>query len=108
MEIGNTIMLLISLTKAQKKLAENTRQRRLDMELTQEGLAERSGVPLATLRKFEQKGLISLEAFLKLLMVLGGIESIIKATQPQSTEFRSIDEVINANQKPLRKRGRRK
>ncbi len=108
MEIGNTIMLLISLTKAQKKLAENTRQRRLDMELTQEGLAERSGVPLATLRKFEQKGLISLESFLKLLMVLGGIEIIIKATQPQPTEFTSIDEVISANQTPLRKRARRR
>jgi len=100
-------MLLITPTKAQK-LAENTRQRRLDMELTQEGLAERSGVPLATLRKFEQKGLISLESFLKLLMVLGGIESIIKATQPLPTVFTSIDEVISANQTPLRKRGRRK
>ncbi|MFP5080240.1 hypothetical protein [Pedobacter sp. JCM 36344] len=30
------------------------------MELTQEGLAERSGVSLATLRKFEQKGVISI------------------------------------------------
>jgi len=108
MVISNKIMLLITLTKALKKLAENTRQRRLDMELTQEGLAERSGVPLATLRKFEQKGLISLESFLKLLMVLGGIESIIKATQPQPTEFTSIDEVISANLTPLRKRGRRK
>jgi len=108
MVISNKIMLLITPTKALKKLAENTRQRRLDMELTQEGLAERSGVPLATLRKFEQKGLISLESFLKLLMVLGGIESIIKATQPQPTEFTSIDEVISANLTPLRKRGRRK
>jgi len=108
MVISNKIMLLITLTKALKKLAENTRQRRLDMELTQEGLAERSGVPLATLRKFEQKGLISLESFLKLLMVLGGIESIIKATQPQPTEFTAIDEVISANLTPLRKRGRRK
>lgn len=29
------------------------------MELTQEGLADRSGVALATLRKFEQKGLLT-------------------------------------------------
>jgi hypothetical protein len=33
------------------------------MALTQEGLSERSGVPLAALRKFEQKGSISLEFF---------------------------------------------
>ena len=53
-------MLFISSSKAQKKLVENVRERRLQMELTQEGLAERSGVPLSTLRKFEQKGSISL------------------------------------------------
>ena len=57
-------MLFISSSKAQKKLVENVRERRLQMELTQEGLAERSGVPLSTLRKFEQKGSISLESFL--------------------------------------------
>ena len=50
---------LISLSKAQLKIADSIRARRLSMELTQEGLAERSGVPLATLRKFEQKGAIS-------------------------------------------------
>jgi predicted transcriptional regulator len=46
----------MSTSKAQLKIAENMRARRLSMELTQEGLAERSGVPLPTLRKFEQKG----------------------------------------------------
>ncbi len=101
-------MLLITLTKAQQRLAENFRQRRLELELTQEGLAERSGVPLPTLRKFEQKGQISLESLLKLLMVLGGIEELIKATQPKPAEFMSIDDVLSANNAPVRKRGRRK
>lgn len=68
---------LISTLKAQEKIATQIRARRLSMELTQEGLSERSGVPLPTLRKFEQKGAISLESFLKLLMVLGGIEEMI-------------------------------
>lgn len=101
-------MLLMTISRAQEKLAENIRQRRLGMELTQEGLAERSGVPLPTLRKFEQKGQISLESFVKLLMVLGAIEEVIKATQPRPVEFRSIDEVLSANNAPVRKRGRRK
>ncbi|MBW7874868.1 MAG: transcriptional regulator [Candidatus Cloacimonetes bacterium] len=74
------MILLITPSKAQKILAENTRLQRLDQELTQEGLALRSGVPLATLRKFEQKGIISF----------------------------SIDEVVKANTKVARKRGRRK
>lgn len=108
MRISNTQMLLISLTKTQQKLAENIRLRRLNMDLTQEGLAERSGVPLPTLRKFEQKGQISLESFLKLMMVLGGTEDLIKATQPQPKEFTSIDEVLNASKASPRKRGRRK
>ena len=78
------------------------------MNLTQAGLAERSGVPLPTLRKFEQKGAISLESFLKLQMVLGGLEDIVKSTQVRETEFSSIDEVLEADNKPIRKRGTRK
>ena len=86
-------------------LAENVRLKRLEMKLTQEGLANRSGVPLPTLRKFEQKGVISLESFLKLQMVLGGLEQIVDATKPSPIEYSSIDEVL-ADKKPARKRGR--
>ena len=102
--------LLITPAKAQKKLAEHVRARRLQMELTQEGLAKRSGVALPTLRKFEQKGSISLESFLNLQMVLGGLEDILKATQikGQHTSFSSIDDVLEANNTPTRQRGNRK
>jgi len=93
--------------KAQRKLAQNTRARRLQAELTQEGLARRSDVPLPTLRKFEQKGIISLESFLKLQMALGGLEDILKATQVKDPLFSSIDDVL-ADDMPLRRRGKRK
>lgn len=99
---------LISPSKAQKKIAHNARAKRLQLELTQEGLASRSGVPLATLRKFEQRGAISLESFLKLYMVLGGLDDIIKASAPQAATFASIDEVLNADEQPKRQRGKRK
>ena len=102
------MLSLITVSKAQKKIAENTRLQRLQIGLTQQGLAERSGVALPTLRKFEQKGLISLESFLKLQMVLGGLEKIIKSVEPNIVEFSSIDEVIKANKKPMRKRGNRR
>ncbi|WP_394699125.1 helix-turn-helix domain-containing protein [uncultured Cohaesibacter sp.] len=62
---------LVTASKGKTKLRDNVRARRLGMNLTQAGLADRSGVPLPTLRKFEQTGSISLEAFLKLLMVVG-------------------------------------
>lgn len=99
---------LITPAKAQKKLAEQARARRLQMELTQAGLAERSDVALPTLRKFERTGIISLESFLKLHMVLGGLEEILKATQIKEERFSSIDDVLEADSTPPRQRGTRK
>ena len=99
---------LISTSKAQIKLAEHIRARRLSMELTQEGLAERSGVPLATLRRFERKGLISMESFLKLLMIVGGMEELLEVLKPSKPVFKSIDEVLKDTDSLSRKRGRKK
>ncbi|HLV24340.1 MAG TPA: helix-turn-helix transcriptional regulator [Moheibacter sp.] len=101
-------MLLISPAKTQLKLAEYLRERRLLMELTQEGLAERSGVPLPTLRKFEQKGVISLESFLKLVWVVGNLEELLDVLKPKPLSFQSIDEVLKEEKSLIRKRGRKK
>ena len=101
-------MLFISLEKAQKKLVQNIRGRRLLMELTQEGLSERSGVPLSTLRKFEQKGLISLDSFLKILSVVGGLEEIMNVLQPMKPNFKSIDDVLKSEDNITKKRGSKK
>jgi transcriptional regulator with XRE-family HTH domain len=102
------MLSLISTSKAQQKIVENVRERRLLKGLTQEVLAERSGVPLATLRKFEQKGPISLESLLKLLMVVGGLEEIIDVLKPPKPNFTSIDEVLKDKNSISRKRGRKK
>ena len=101
------MIALISPSIAQKKIAQNLKERRLQMNLTQEGLSVRSGVPLATLRKFEQQGVISLESLLKLMMVLGMLESMVAATKVSQTSFSSIDEVIALETSPKRKRGRK-
>ena len=100
------MIALISPLKAQKKIAENFSKRRLALNLTQTGLAQRSGVALATLRKFEQKGQISLESLLKLQMVLGDLNALVKATEPEPITYRTLDEVL-APTPPSRKRGRR-
>ncbi|MFZ9181146.1 MAG: hypothetical protein ACO201_04670 [Rickettsiales bacterium] len=102
------MLSLITISKAQKKLSENTRLQRLKLQLTQQALAEQSGLPLPTLRMFEQKGLISLEGFLKLQMVLGALENLVKAIQPEQSSFSSIDEVLETNKTNIRKRGSRK
>lgn len=101
-------MLFISLSKVQMKIVENIRARRLQMELTQEGLSVRAGVALSTLRKFEQKGEISLESFLKILSVVGGLEEIMDVLKPKEQNFKSIDEVLKNREKSTRKRGSRK
>ncbi len=99
---------LISVSKAQRKLRKYLKTRRLQQGLTQEGLALRAGVSLAALRQFEQKGLISLESFLKLLIVLDQLEAFVTALEPSEESFLSIDEVLKTdqkNQKKERKRG---
>jgi len=97
-----------SVSKAQEKISQNARLQRLATGLTQKGLADRANVALPTLRKFEQKGLISLESFLKLQMVLGGLENIIKSVELKNPQFSSIDEVLKANKISIRKRGNRR
>jgi transcriptional regulator with XRE-family HTH domain len=99
------MITLISPSIAQKKIAQNLKERRLQMNLTQEGLSARSGVPLATLRKFEQKGGISLESLLKIMMVLGMLDAMVTATMVPQDSFFSIDEVIELETAPKRKRG---
>jgi transcriptional regulator with XRE-family HTH domain len=99
---------LITTSKALRKAAENVRALRLERGLTQEGLAQRSGVSLASLRKFEQKGLISLESFFKLAMVLGCLENLIEAVKPKNETFSSIDGVLKNKQDKKRQRGQHK
>ena len=98
-------MLPISVSKAQEHLANHVRARRLSLGLTQKGLSLRSGVSLPTLRKFEQKGLISLESFLKLLVVVGGLDRVVAALEPDVTAYASIDEVLADTPKAMPKKG---
>lgn len=51
-------------------IAENFRKRRVEKNITRQRMAELSGVPLSTLARFEQKGLIAFESLIKLAMAL--------------------------------------
>ena len=88
------MLLLLTTTQAQRQLVHHVKARRLQQGFTQAGLAKRAGVPLPTLRHFEQKGRIGLQAFLQLVMVLGGMDALVRALQPPEVPFRSIDEVL--------------
>ena len=59
------------------------REARLAMALRQEDLAQRSGVPIATLRRFERSGRIGFPGFAKLVVTLGLADRLIEALTPK-------------------------
>jgi transcriptional regulator with XRE-family HTH domain len=86
------------------ELAGRFKARRLAMNLTQEGLAARSGVTWSSLKRFEHTGLISLEALLKLAMVLDCLSDFdrICADDGRGLASKSLDEIL-AQRKPRTK-----
>jgi len=102
------MIALITPNQAQQQIAQHMRALRLGKGLTQAGLAARSGVSLASVRKFEQKGGISFESFLKLALALGCLEQLVEATKPAQQNFSSIDEVLEPPKPQTPQRGKRK
>jgi transcriptional regulator with XRE-family HTH domain len=88
----------------QDELRKRFRKRRLKLDLTQVGLAKRSGVALPTLRRFERTGQIGLEALLNIALVLECLADFdrIAVEDEQSVIGRPLDVVLG------QKRGRRK
>ena len=99
---------LLTISKAQKLLGNHLRDKRLIYGYTQKGLADRSGVRLPTLRKFEQQGVISLESLLKLLTVLDGLEDLEKALKPKEESFFTAEDIVAKQKRKKRKYGWRK
>lgn len=54
-----------------RQVAENFRKRRVEKNITRRRIAELSEVPLSTVARFEQKGLIAFESLARLAMALG-------------------------------------
>ena len=106
MDLSNKILSfdIISPKGKAKALAERVKTRRLEMDLTQEGLSVRSGVPLATYRRFERTGMISLDGLLHIAYALDALNDFDKLFE--SHKYASMNEALEANQKN-RKRGTR-
>src|SRR3546814_12148100 len=56
-----------------RKVAQRAKQRRLHENLSQQGLAERAGVSLGSLKLFEQTGKASLQTVVLIAFALGEI-----------------------------------
>jgi transcriptional regulator with XRE-family HTH domain len=90
----------------QKRVASRARDLRLELNLSQQSLSEKSGVSYGSLKKFEQTGQISLESLLKLAVILGCMDDFKELFALKSAEKAlSLDDLLEKNEK--RKRGRK-
>ena len=103
---SNIIQLTIkSDIEIAQELALRVKQRRLELNLTQLGLAQRSGVNIETYRKFERTGEISLRKLIKIAIAISA-EADFEMLFHQR-KYESMSDVLNANS-VTRKRGKKK
>lgn len=95
--IGRTPDLLIG------GVAERVKQRRLEKGWTQKMLATKAGVSLASYRRFELSGEISLRSLVMLAFALDMTDEF--ETLFNNKTYQSIDDIIKAEQPKQRKRG---
>jgi transcriptional regulator with XRE-family HTH domain len=106
MEISDHILSIIERSPDAiiKGIARRVKERRLEMALTQQGLAKRAGIPLPTYRRFERTGEISIRALVMLGVVMGMTEEFTALFTTQT--YSSIDELLKSQSKK-HQRGRK-
>ena len=57
-----------------QEIAAKAKERRLALNISQQELAERSGVSLGSIKRFESSGLISLSSLLEISLVFGCLD----------------------------------
>lgn len=86
------------------QLAIRVKARRLELNLTQEGLATRAGIKFATYRRFEQTGEISLRGLIQIAFALNTLSEFDNLFAQK--QYQSLDDVLN-EQVVNRKRGKK-
>ncbi len=88
-----------------KGIAIRLRERRLELNLTQKGLASKAGVSLGTLKRFENSYEISLKHLIMIALVLDSTEDFEQLFTKR--QFESLDEVLETTKVKKRERGSR-
>jgi hypothetical protein len=95
-------------TDVLRETADAIQRQRLALNLPQAELALRSGVPLGTLRRFEQTGQSSFLTVAKLVTTLGMSDQLLAALKRPNETAPSIKAFMDANGSgSIRKRARR-
>lgn len=87
-----------------KRIAARIKARRLELNLTQEGMAARAGLKFATYRRFEQTGEISLKGLLQIGFALNTLSEF--DTLFAQKQYQSLDDVLSEHH-VTRKRGKK-
>ncbi|MCG3670750.1 helix-turn-helix domain-containing protein [Aliarcobacter butzleri] len=84
-------------------LKDKFKQKRLSLNLTQEGLSNKSGVSLGSIKRFESSGEISFESLLKVALVLNCLDDFKNIANEKDKQYDSMDDLLKI--KPIKKRG---
>lgn len=87
-----------------KGISERMRLRRLELNLTQQALAAKTGVSLGSIKRFERDHEISLKHLLMIAVILDSTNEFSYLFSHR--QYQSIDEVLNEKKAKRRKRGR--
>ena len=77
-------ILLKTPVEIMSDLAGKLKNKRLEMNLTQEGISSRAGVSLGSLKRFESTGQISLESLLKIAHAVNSLSEFDSLFQSQT------------------------
>lgn len=91
-----------------REARELIRAHRMALSWRQDDLAKRSGLGIATVRRFESTGRIGFVGLAKLLATLGLADRFLTALKPPAPAPKNIDEFLAAAPAPVRRRAPRR
>lgn len=86
--------------EVRKEIGERAKNFRKREKLTQAELAEKSGVSLASLKRFEQTGQVSLDSLLKIAFALDALDHFDQLFTQTRQLPKSLDEILKNQKKP--------
>lgn len=89
----------------QREVGESARKRRLALGLRQADLSAAAGVPLASVRRFEDGASVGFAAVVRMALALGTEQQLLQMFP--SPETRSMDDLLRAQRVGSRKRVRK-
>lgn len=102
---SNNLLSLLSPNDIQHQLAADIKRSRLEIKgWKRDTLAQKSGVPTSTIKRFENSGEISLRQLLMLVHALGQLDVFDQLCKSEP-EGMGMNEYIKQNENKPRKRG---